>query len=171
MGGTDPWRAPEIRDGPTRIDAAKFADTYSFGLLAWSICLDECSPFDFVLEDGKGKIEVEEVKKAARLLSFAKGKEWLTRYVRVEGGSRIEEMYEAAVGKVATQQNANGSARLEMMRLFSNIRDEALARLESEFLRNKLVKSLDDIFDYSLQSSPESRDLDLIIVILESDLD
>lgn len=150
MGGTDPWGAPEIRDGPIRVDAAKFADTYSFGLLAWSICLDGCSPFDFILEDCKRNTEVEEVKKADCLLSFAKGKEWLTRYVRVEYGPRIQEMYEAAVEKVATQQAANGSARLEMMRLFSNIRDKALARMESEFFRNKLVKSLDDIFDYSL---------------------
>jgi len=170
IGGTDPWRAPEIRDGPVRINAAKFADTYSFGLLAWSVCLDGGSPFDFVLEHCKGNSEVEELKKDDRLLSVAKGKEWLTRYVRAKGGPRIEEMYEAAVEKVATQKASNGSAQLEMMRLFSNIRDEALARLESQFLQNKLVKSLDDIFDYSLQSSPESRDLDLIIVILESDV-
>ncbi len=80
-------------------------------------------------------------------------------------------MYEAAVEKVATQKASNGSARLEMMRLFSNIRDEALARLESQLLQKKLVKSLDDIFDYSLQPSPESRDLDLINVILESDVE
>jgi len=80
-------------------------------------------------------------------------------------------MYEAAVEKVATQKASNGSARLEMMRLFSNIRGEALARLESQLLQKKLVKSLDDIFDYSLQPSPESRDLDLINVILESDVE
>ncbi len=96
-------------------------------------------------------------------------------------------MYEAAVEKVATQKASNGSARLEMMRLFSIIRDEALARLESQLLQvpvtsnpscfksqllqKKLVKSLDDIFDYSLQPSPESRDLDLINVILESDVE
>ena len=52
MGGTEPWRAPEIRDGSVRVNAAKFADTYSFGLLAWSVCLDGGSLFDSV---AKGK--------------------------------------------------------------------------------------------------------------------
>jgi sporulation protein YlmC with PRC-barrel domain len=80
-------------------------------------------------------------------------------------------MYEAAVEKVATQKASNSSARLEIMRVFSNIRDEALARLESQLLQIKLVTSLDDIFDYSLQPSPESTDLDLINVILESDVE
>ena len=75
MSGTEPWRAPEIRDGSVRVNAAKFADTYPFGLLAWSYCLDGGSPFDSVLEHCKGNTEVEELKKDDHFLSVAKGKE------------------------------------------------------------------------------------------------
>ena len=170
LGGTDPWRAPETKDGPVRLDTAKYTDTYSFGLLAWSVCLDGRSPFDFVLGNCKGSVEVEELKKTDRLLSVVKSKDWLDCYVKTVLGSRIEEMYEAAVEKVVNQQASTGSARVQMMRLFSQIRDKAITRVVSEFVQKKLVRSLDDIADFSLQTSPESRDLDFIILVLESDI-
>lgn len=168
IGGTDPWRAPEIGDGPVRRDAAKYTDTYSYGLMVWSVCLDGSSPFDFASDNLMGSSEIDELKKSDRMLAIAKSNEWCRRYAQVIGGSKLEEAFDAAVEKTANASSKE--ARQQMMRLFSRVRDKALKKLVTDFSNNKLVRSLQPIFEVSLRIIPESRDLGLIIEVLEADI-
>ncbi|KAL8724266.1 MAG: hypothetical protein Q9181_006906 [Wetmoreana brouardii] len=169
MGGTDPWRAPEIRTGPVRPQAAKQADIYSFGLLAWLICLNGLNPFKFVAEKEVDGLDVEHLKRTGDLLSVAQSKHWLTSYMRAEYDSQAGRLYEWAVGTVTSHYASSEAVRQQLMSQRAFVRDNVVQGLCFKFLQNKLVRSLDDVFEYSLQPSPESRDLEVIATVLESD--
>ena len=169
MGGTDPWRAPEVISGPVRLGAAKQADTYSFGLMAWSMCLDGQNPFNFVTEKVMENEEVEELKKSGRLLSFSKGRAWLCRYLQVDFVPMFEQFYEKSAGMLSNQQLSPDNARVQLMAFFPKVRDQLIENLAAQTVDEMLVRSLNDIFDVSLPPSADSRDLDSIILVLESD--
>lgn len=53
--------------------------------------------------------------------------------------------------------------------LLPKMRDILFTRVYNDTCQAKLMRSLDDIFDNSLQTDTEMRDLDMMILLLESD--
>lgn len=170
MGGTDPWRAPEISIGPIKLDTAMKTDVYSFGLLAWLITLNGQNPFDFLTDGGLDDEKVGLLKQNDALLPEAKGKDWLLRYLKAQQGSELEKRFEQAATTVFNQQQTADTVRAQIMDLFPMARDRVFAELSTRTLEKRLVRSLDDIFEFSLGLDSESRDLDLIVTVLESSL-
>ena len=159
MGGTDPWRAPE---GPNRLDAAVKTDIYSFGLLAWMVALNGCNPFDFIVEAQMGDFDTEIVKKLGKLLFKAESKEWLLRYLKAGHGSTLQHYFREATTKVFDRQIPDSA------RTHPETQDQVVTKLATRISKMRLMASLDDTFDYSLVFKPQYRDLELIVVLLES---
>lgn len=170
MGGTDPWRAPETKRGSIQIDLAAKTDMYSFGLLAWVILLNGQNPFDFVADHALEKEEIEAMKQDDGLLHNAKGKGWLHRYLKNENNPSIKQSYDEIALAFAQHELPNMSPT-KLKGMLSMIRDELIKRLEANMRQGKLMKSIDHIFEYCLASQPLSRDLDLVLRVLESSLD
>lgn len=118
MGGTDPWRAPEVKNGPVRLDSAMKTDVYSFGLLAWLISLNGQSPFDFIAERALQDKDVEILKQNDDLLSEASRGEWLLRFLKSGRGSTVEQYYGQALTRSFDRQQIPDSARIQLMGLF-----------------------------------------------------
>ena len=173
MGGTDPWRAPEVKNGPIRLDCAMKTDVYSFGLLAWLVSLNGQSPFDFIAERALPVKDVEMLKQNDALLMEASKGKWLLRYLISGYGSTAEQYYGEALMRSFDRQLIPDSARAQLMGLFPPTTPKAhlVEELAYKLLQKPLMKSLDDIFQYSLSLDPEYRDLELIVLLLESSTD
>lgn len=170
MGGTDPWRAPEIRNGPIKLDNAGKTDIYSFGLLAWLISCNGQKPFDFLADGGLKDEDVELLKQSDALLPEAKGKSWLLKYLKAQQGPGFQKRFEQAATTVFNQQQTADTVRAQLMGLLPMARDWFFTELSARTLEKRLVRSLDDIFDFSLKLDSDSRDLDIIVTVLESSL-
>lgn len=170
MGGTDPWRAPETKRGSIQIDLAAKTDVYSFGLLAWVIVLNGQNPYDFVADDVLQKEEIEAMKQDNSLLYNAKGREWLHRYLQNENNPSIKQSYDE-IALVVAQHELPNMSPTKLKGILSMIRDELIKKLEANMQQGKLMKGIDHIFEYCLAAEPLSRDLDLVLRVLESSLD
>ncbi|KAL8792124.1 MAG: hypothetical protein Q9195_005299 [Heterodermia aff. obscurata] len=172
MGGTDPWRAPEVKNGPVRLDSAMKTDVYSFGLLAWLISLNGQTPFDFIAERALQDKDVEMLKQNDALITEAGRGEWLLRYLKFRYGSTIEQYHNQALTRSFDRQLVPDSAHVQSMDLFppKSLKPNLVAEIAHRVLQKPLMKSLDDIFQYSLSLDPEDRDLELIVLLLESSI-
>ena len=172
MGGTDPWRAPEVKNGPVRLDSAMKTDVYSFGLLAWLISLNGRNPFDFIAEYALQDKDVEMLKRNDALLTDASRGEWLLRYFKSGYGSTVEQHHVQGLTRSFDRQQIPDSARVQSMDPFlpNTPKSHLVAELAYKVLQKPLMKSLDDIFHHSLSLDPEYRDLDLIVLLLESSI-
>ncbi|KAL8901345.1 MAG: hypothetical protein Q9207_005240 [Kuettlingeria erythrocarpa] len=170
MGGTDPWRAPETKRGSIPIDLVAKTDVYSLGLLAWVILLNGQNPFNFLADHTLEKGEIEAMKQDNSLLYNAKEKEWLHRYLQNENNPIIKQSYEE-IALVFAQHELPNMTNTKRKAMLSMIRDELIRKLESNMQQGKLMKGIDHIFEYCLASKPLSRDLDLVLKVLESSLD
>lgn len=169
MGGTDPWRAPETKIGPVKIEAAPKTDTYSFGLLIWVICLNGYGPFKYIEDHALTDDEIEVTKRENRLLAKAQDKAWLLRYL--EDGHYTDDLYKQALSILSTQRDVPEAMRAQVMQFLPVIRKRLATELASRIQQHALVKCLNNVFEHSLQSDPECRDLDLVLAILESIVD
>ena len=172
MGGTDPWRAPEVKNGPVRLDSAMKTDIYSFGLLAWLISLNGRNPFDFIAECALQDKDVELLKQNGALLTDASRGEWLLRYLKSGYGSTVEQHHGQGLTRSFDRQQIPDSACVQSIDLFlpSTPKSHLVAELAYKVLQKPLMKSLDDIFHHSLSLDPEHRDLELIVLLLESSI-
>ncbi|KAL8801967.1 MAG: hypothetical protein Q9200_006753 [Gallowayella weberi] len=166
MGGTDPWRAPETASGPVPLEATKHTDTYSFGLLVWSLCLDGQSPFDFVKETPMTSEEIAYLKEEDRLLTDCLTGAWLTRSVSIKFNSLIKGLDEQTADLAHIESPTNVQTQIRL--LLPMLKDWIVKYLNAQTRSKVLVRSLSDIFKYSLQSRPECRDLGMVAAILES---
>lgn len=144
---------------------------YSFGLLAWVICLNGHNPFKFITDHVLTDDEVETIKRNDGLLAKARDMSWLSRYLGAGHDPRIDHLYKQALAQVSNEQNVSETTRTQLMAFLPMIRGELVKQLASSIQQKTLVKSLEDIFEHCLQSSPESRQLDVVVVLLESSLD
>jgi serine/threonine protein kinase len=167
MGGTNPWRAPET-SVPVPVKEAKQSDVYSLGLLLWVIVLGGKNPFDFIIaniaEDLARHEEVERLKTSDELLEVSKSKTWFENWLH----TYLDAELQGLLTKVASIRKQSPEA---LCNEHPRIRNELFARLCDGFRKFPLVKSLDDIFDFSLTLDPAERDLDVIIQLLVSDVD
>ena len=170
MGGTDPWRAPEIKLGPVKTDAGSKTDVYSFGLLAWVICLNGHNPFKFITDHVLTDDEVEAIKRNDGLLTKARDKSWLSRYLGAGHDPMIDQLYKQALGKLSNQQEIPDTTQTHLMAILPMIRNRLVIELASSIQQKTLVRSLNDIFEHCLQSSPETRHLEVVLELLESSL-
>ncbi|KAL9028825.1 MAG: hypothetical protein Q9196_002853 [Gyalolechia fulgens] len=167
MGGTDPWRAPEIELGSIQIDLAIKTDIYSFGLLAWVIVLNGGNPFDFIGDVPVQKEKIEAIKQDGCLVHKAKGKKWLLRYLKARLVASIMPSYEEIAALVSVQQGWSP----EVMGMLSIIRGKMTEKLGPASQQSRLLENLDDIFECCLGSDPLSRELDVVLKALDSSLD
>ena len=72
---------------------------------------------------------------------------------------------------MSNQQEIPDATRTHLMLLLPMIRSRLVTELASQIEQKTLVKSLDCLFGHCLQASPESRDLDTVLMLLESSLD
>ncbi|KAL8993313.1 MAG: hypothetical protein Q9169_006435, partial [Polycauliona sp. 2 TL-2023] len=166
MGGTDPWKAPEIKTGSIQIDLAFKTDIYSFGLLVWVIVLNVGNPFNFVADLPLQKAEIEAIKQDDSLVHKAKGKQWLYKCLMGKVSASIMPSYEEIAALVSMQQ-----ASPELMGMLSIVRTKMNELQGPTSQPSKFIESLDDIFDCCLRSNPLSRELDTGLEVLESSLD
>ncbi|KAL8687743.1 MAG: hypothetical protein Q9218_006175 [Villophora microphyllina] len=171
MGGTEPWQAPEVKAGPVQLETATQTDVYSFGLLAWLICLNGRNPFGFVAEIGKNGVGVEELKRTGQLLDIAKAGDWLINQMRAEYDTKAGPYFEPLATKLSSREASPDRARQQLLRQSGFVRDKLVRQLCFNFLQNKLARSLSDVFDSTLHPIPDERDLDVVIAILQSDVD
>ncbi|KAL8646332.1 MAG: hypothetical protein Q9226_006903 [Calogaya cf. arnoldii] len=167
MGGTDPWRAPEIKLESIQIDLAIKTDIYSFGLLVWVIVLNGANPFDIIAELPLQKEKIEAMKQDDSFVHKAKGKKWLLRYLQAKIVASILPSYNEIAALVSVQQGSPP----ELMGMLSIIRDMMTENLGPASQQSRLLENLDDIFECCLGSDPLSRELDVVLKVLDSSLD
>ncbi|KAL9127632.1 MAG: hypothetical protein Q9217_003523 [Psora testacea] len=175
MGGTRPWMAPEILQGPIQIEFLRNTDTFSFGLLSWLVCIDGRNPFDLLLDPNtplsSRPDSIEQLKLSDKLLELAKCKEWFRRFTHEKCEAHFQKDLQQVIASI-TAESGHSSDDLDLIKKqFPNLQQTILIRLSDQMVEQKLIRSLNDILHYSLQPSPGSRDLDIIIAILESDVD
>ena len=170
MGGTRPWNAPETQR-PLPVTSLKSTDIYSLGLLIWLVSIDGENPFDLIvdsqIQDSSRADEIEGLKQSDKLIAVAQKKEWVRAFMIKKISPRLE-----AIVKRSTQTVPNSSfdSTLKLLNTqYPNWCDYILTRLSYKICQETLMRSLDDIFDHSLRKDPETRDLEVIISLLESD--
>ncbi|KAL8661569.1 MAG: hypothetical protein Q9202_005455 [Teloschistes flavicans] len=171
MGGTEPWQAPEVKAGPINLEAAKQTDIYSFGLLVWLVSLNGLNPFSLIGEVEMNGVNAEEVKRTGQLLDIAKEGKWLTCHMRAEYDAKAGRFFEPLATKLSSGKASPDRLRQQLLDQSGFVRDRIVQQLCFKFLQNKLARSLSDLFDSSLHTVPDGRDLDVMIAILESDVD
>ena len=169
MGGTDPWRAPETKSA-VPVEFIRQTDTYSLGLLLWLVCVDGRWPFDFLVPamvHGSARVaEIEKLKQSDKLLDAARSKGWLMSWLQDRFCSDVDQMLRKAR---VTLMNMNRYSEVDLERESAKLRKSLFEKLYTQTLQLKLVKSLDDVFEHSLQVDPSERNLGLIVLLLESD--
>ncbi|KAI4243925.1 MAG: hypothetical protein L6R42_010609, partial [Xanthoria sp. 1 TBL-2021] len=149
------------------IDLAIKTDIYSFGLLAWVIVLNGGNPFDFIADLPLREEKIEAIKQDGSLVHEAKGKKWLLRYLKAKIVASIMPSYDEIAALVSVQQGSPP----ELMGMLSIIRDKMTEKLGPASQQSTLLENLDDIFECCLGSDPLSRELDVVLKVLESSLD
>ena len=162
IGGTNPWKAPEVKR-PVALKDLKKTDAYSLGLLIWLVCIDGKSPFDLIIaKDVQGAARtaaIEDLKQGSKLLEVATAKLW-----------RISWM----LGKYVAPHLPDFT-RIDLIQMSSRQQTvlEELFRVSEELFnkvcQQKLVKGLNDIFNHTLGADPGHRSLDVVVAILELD--
>ncbi|KAL8848094.1 MAG: hypothetical protein Q9221_006851 [Calogaya cf. arnoldii] len=165
MGGTDPWRAPEIKLGSIQIDRAIKTDIYSFGLLAWVIVLNGGNPFDIIADLPLQKDKIEAIKQDGSLVHKAKGKKWLLRYLQAK------TLASTSFDEIAALVSVQRGSPPELMGMLSRIRDLMTEKLAPASQQSRLLENLDDIFECCSGSDPLSWELDVVLKVLDSSLD
>ncbi len=170
MGGTRPWKAPETQT-PLPVKSLSSTDIYSLGLLIWLVSIDGGNPFDLIVEpqvQGASRADkVEGLKQNDILLKVAQSKDWLPVFLVKKPDLQVEVMVE----RVA-RENSNtliDSPLDSLTSQYSKIRETLFNRLATNVCQEKLMRSLDDIFEHSLRTDPDMRDLDVLVSLLESD--
>ena len=168
IGGTKPWRAPETKNA-IEVKLLRHTDTYSLGLLIWLICVDGRSPFDLLLPStilGSSRdTEIERLKQSNELLVAATNKAWLMSWLRLRSDSSLGTLLKTASEALV---NAQKSSEANLEKASARLREMLYEKLYEQTRQQKLIKSLDDIFLYSLQVNPTVRDLSVILHLLES---
>ena len=171
IGGTKPWRAPEATNA-IEVGLLRHTDTYSLGLLIWLICIDGRSPFDLLIpgttQGATRNIEIERLKQSDELLVAATNKAWLMSWLRLKYDSSLEALTKTASNALV---NAQRSSEADAERTSVKAREWLYARLYEQTRQQKLFESLEDIFVHSLQVDPTTRDLSVILHLLESSED
>ena len=170
MGGTQPWKAPETQRA-LPVTALRSTDIYSLGLLIWLVSIDGRNPFDLVVESqmqGTSRAdEIERLKQNDLLLAIARKKDWLRASLIKMHAPQLEETVQTL--KQTSSDPSFNSRFNSMNEGFPGWRSYLFNRLFVQTCQEKLIRSLDDLFDHSLQMNPEMRDLDVILSLLESD--
>ena len=170
MGGSQPWKAPETQRA-LPVTALRSTDIYSLGLLIWLVSIDGRNPFDLVVEPQmQGTLradEIERLKQNDLLLAIARKKDWLRAFLIKMHAPQLEETVQTL--KRDGSDPSFDSRFNSMNAQFPGWRDYLFNRLFVQTCEKKLIRSLDDLFDHSLQMDPEMRDLDVIVSLLESD--
>ena len=161
IGGTNPWRAPETKSA-IEVKHLNHTDTYSLGLLIWLVCVDGRWPFDYLIpstvQGAARYAEIEDLKRGDELLAAATAKGWLMSWLKGKFESRINQMLKTASAGITDQQRYSEA----------ELRNILFEKLYTQMCQMTLIKSLDDIFENSLQADPGSRDLDVVLLLLES---
>ena len=171
MGGTNPWRAPETKSA-VPVEFMRQTDIYSLGLLLWLICVGGRWPFDFLIpatvQGSERLAKIEKLKQSDELLNEARSKEWLKSWMQDEFDLVCNERLTKAR---AAFGNMDRFTEMYVEGEISKLRNSSLEELFTKTLQSKFVKSLFKVFEYSLQVDPGKRNLDLIVMLLESDED
>lgn len=170
MGGTQPWKAPETQR-PIPARSLSSTDIYSLGLLIWLVSVDGNNPFDLLvgeqIQGASRPDEIEGFKQSDILLTIAHKKDWLRRYLVNNFGPQVEAMAQSV-----TQANLDTTVDTTLDSLTTQqqqLSDYSFSHLYNSICQEKLMRSLDDIFDHSLGTDPETRDLAVLVLLLESD--
>lgn len=141
--------------------------------------LNGLNPFSLVTDVETNGVNVEELKRTGRLLDIAKEGKWLINHMRAEYDAKAGRCFEPVLSqKLASEQLLPGISLQQQIQLSDAIRGQLVQRLRDQavqklcfgFMQERFARSLGNSFDSSLQTVPDERDLDVIIVILESDV-
>ena len=172
IGGTRPWMAPEILKRSVRVRDLLKTDIYSFGLLAWRICIDGRSPHDFLSESGATNMTIEDFEKRkadGSILAMANGEAWFERYAHTKCDAKVDAALDLTLQ--ALRSNNFSAAGLKLM-------EDRRAQLQAAMFKShydpmlghQFVGHLRKVFQKSLQLDIAQRDLESIIKILQYDL-
>ena len=158
IGGTQPWKAPEAQ----RSILAKSlyaTDTYSLGLLIWLVCIDGKDPFDLVINEsmqGKSRVDaIDALKQSDELLTIACSQRWLRDFLARMHKSRLEPLIEREK-KANSAVNASSTQKSVPSRS-SEAYDSILDGIFEATCRARLVRSIEHVFDHSIQLDPEKE--------------
>lgn len=164
IGGTRPWKAPET-SMPLRINRLHLTDVYSYGLLVWTIAVGGISPFDLILNRQATYEEIEEIKQRGLLLRQGQLRSWFNQYLQVASPFKLSNSYKTALGVTSSAKDSvlshNKQALLELTSTMVAMRSK----------QDKLIRSLNDTFEWTLQLDPDKRDLEMAVAILELDVE
>ena len=169
VGGTRPWKAPEAQ-GPVPLQSLRATDIYSLGLLIWFTAVGR-NPFellpDIVSQVSSRDDEIEEFKQGDKLLKAAHDKWWLHNYVAEELNPKFDDKLRLVMGGHSA---AFSRFAMEESGVTQTLRQICFSKVFANCDQQRLFRSLDSVFDHSLRSDPQLRDLDKIIAILKSDM-
>ena len=170
IGSTNPWKVPETA-GPIALKALSRTDVFSYGLLAWLVCIDSQIPFNLVISQnlqGTARVtEIETLKQKDKLLAAARTENWLLKWLHDQHGPKLDGIFEKAIKVLSMQNFAENDLTARYQQMSQKIYDEFYQKIcQAQFLRK-----LDAIFERALQSESDKRDLRSIIDLLESDFE
>ena len=165
MGGTNPWKAPEVR-APVPVHSAFYTDVYSLGLLLWLIYIDGMNPFDLVVDakwQGLARTrEIGRIKHKNTLITLAQGHEWTRFWFSMKYGSGSEK---SLAWLECNVMDSIQDSRFPIDIFPTFFWGSLIERRVSPFLA-----SLKNAFKSSLSVEPQKRDLLDLIHVLEAHL-
>ena len=173
VGGTRPWMAPEVLNGPVLTQNVPRTDTFSLGLLCWVIFLDGGSPVDCFDDDGSGSktVHFEAVKAAGSLLEAALDvKKWLEAFAHAKSDQRIERALDAQIARYQDMPAKSSLDAEQMQRNRPLLHTKMLDQMRLTLTRSSFLPHLLKVFQSSLRHEPQERDLRAVIAHLKGDL-
>ena len=173
MGGTRPWMAPEVLNGPVSVRHLPQTDTFSYGLLCWVIFLGGESPVDYIVHD-QNDIKIaafEKMKADGSLLSLAlDSKRWLEGFAHTKYDQNIERALDASVARLKSMP---ANPKLDADKMQQNrplLRAKMFGQMLSTLTKSSFLLHLFNVFRSTLPFDPQGRKLEAVIVELKLDL-